>query len=153
MLLVSSSERDTIMSRLQHIPGHQANQLKSLLGGANYASDVFPKEIIHKMLGKLFDNCTDSDIGRCTAALEMLFEQARQPAPKIPELSVTSPTQEATSTRDSVSHSFSGTTSEVNEPKTAEIVKLKLDNVLSASTLSKAEVVSLLERLLNEYKE
>jgi hypothetical protein len=34
-----------------------------------------------------------------------------------------------------------------------ESVKLKLDNVLSASKLSKAEVVSLLERLLNEHKE
>jgi len=157
---VSSSERDAIMSRLQHIPGHQANQLKSLLGGANYATDVFPKEIIHKMLGKLFDDCTDSDIGRCTAALEMLFDQARQPAPKIPEPPAVSPapapapvpevTRPATKRFPDL---FPRMISEINEPESFESVKLKLDNVLSASKLSKDEVVSLLERLLNEHKE
>ena len=153
---VSSSERDVIMSRLQHIPGHQANQLKSLLGGANYASDVFPKEIIHKMLGKLFDDCTDSDIGGCTAALEMLFEQARQPAPKIPEPPVVSPVPVPDVTPPATKRFpdlFPRIISEINEPESFESVKLKLDNVLSASKLSKAEVVSLLERLLNEHKE
>jgi hypothetical protein len=134
----------------------KANQLKSLLGGANYASDVFPKEIIHKMLGKLFDDCTDSDIGRCTAALEMLFELARQPAPKIPEPPVVSPVPVPDVTPPATKRFpdlFPRIISEINEPESFESVKLKLDNVLSASKLSKAEVVSLLERLLNEHKE
>ncbi|MDT8427018.1 MAG: hypothetical protein RQ733_13700, partial [Methyloprofundus sp.] len=151
---MNNAERDTVISCLHDIHTHQANQLIVLLEKARKADDVEPKEIIHKMLGKLFDDCSDSDIGRCTAALEILFDQAAQSAPKIYKQPVVPANSDPgfASTTQSFAKLFPGTVQKVGEPEATESVRLKLNDVLRISGLSKDEVVSLLERLLKEHK-
>jgi len=151
------SQRDTIISRLRQISTHPAIQLLGLLEKSQSALDIDPKEIVHKILSKQFDNCSDSDIGRCKERIEMLIELAKQPAPEISKLipveSTVNHTSSQTSFIDFVSSS-DNRGDEINEPDSNAIsaIKDKINSILSVSQLPKHEVVNLLERLISEFK-
>lgn len=154
---VEKSLRDSIISRLRQISTHQSNQLLGLLEKSQTATDIDPKEIVLKMLSKQFDNCSDSDIGRCMGSIEILIEQAKQPALEISKPVIAEPIISDTSSRTSFmdlssSSDFKG--DKINEPNFNDIstVKEKIKTTLTMSQLKNDEVVNLLERLISEFK-
>lgn len=149
-------ERKSIISRLRQIGTRQANQLAIMLEQANRAADIEAKEVIHKLLNKRFDESSDSDIGRCIAAIEMLFEQARQPVPVANKpYQVSSPAFPSSLSGQSDNrypsiNIFAPPTS--NESSISpEMVKHQIQNVLRSYELPKDQVVQVLELLLKDY--
>ncbi len=139
--------REQMISRLRTINTRSANQLIWLLEKSSAADDMPPKEVIYRMLGKLFDAGSDLDIGRCKERLESLFEQA-ETAPVVSGSDTITP-----SPNTGVREPFIYSPSNINEPKSIDWVKKQIAEALTSASLSKDEAVSLLEGLLNEYKD
>jgi len=153
----NTEERRSIIARLQSIDTRQANKLSRLLEGAEVAGDVTPKSVIHELLSKKFDECSDSDIGRCTGVLEQLFEQARLPEPviSIPASDNYQPFVKGNSDSGHASFTdiFPGAGRQVDEPKSIDEIKRQVGHILLQSGLPSQEIVNLLESLLQDRKE
>ncbi len=111
-----------------------------MLEQANNAEDIEAKEVIYKLLNKRFDSCTDSDIGRCIERIEMLFEQARQPAPVGKPTNYT-PVFEP------------GIQEEEPQDSSPAIMRERLQNILHSYRLPKEQIIQVLKQLLKDYKD
>lgn len=135
-----SDERKSIISRLYQIGMPQAIQLAIMLEHANRAADIEAKEVIHKLLKKRFDESSDSDIGRCIAAIEMLFYQARQPQkPIVPD---PQPDPNPIPFPD-----------DIREPASYQKTIDSVSSIIKSSGLPKEKVAELLQQLLKDYME
>jgi len=150
--------KQSIIFRLRKIGTRQATQLLTMLEQASTASDIETKDVIYRLLNKRFDDCSDSDIGRCVAAIEMLFDQARQSVPDDPviypgppESDLENPSNPQTNGTEGVS-----TPKPLFDPETMsseEIAKAQILNLLDSSYLSKIEKIRVLEMILLDYKD
>lgn len=148
-----ANERQLIISLLRRIGTRQANQLLTMLELMSTAEDIEAKEVIYRLLSKRFDDCSDSDIGRCIAAIEMLFDQARQPTP---DNSNTYPISPIPNPADPYIPPVGIATPEPspgNENATPEVAKNHIQTILSSFDLSKTQIIQVLEMLLKDYKD
>jgi hypothetical protein len=144
-----ASERQLIISRLRNIGTRQAHQLLMILEQTSTAEDIKVKEVIYRLLSKRFDDCSDSDIGRCIAVIEMLFDQARQTTADNSNISIV-PIPNPADPLDGIAtpKPLSG-----NENPTPEVAKKHIQNILSSFDLSKTQIIQVLETLLKDYKD
>ncbi len=124
---VEQTQRDLIVQGLRQNGTRRATQLLVLLEKSQTARDVAPREVVHIMSGKLFDDCSDTDIGKCMGYIESLIEQAKKPVPVIQKRNK-------------------------NEGVTPQDLKEEIKTAVNKSGLTKDKVVNLLEKLLSEYK-
>ena len=153
-----ADEKQSIIFRLRKIGTRQATQLLTMLEQASTASDIEAKDVIYRLLNKRFDECSDSDIGRCVAAIEMLFDQARQSVPDDPVIYPEPPESDL----ENPSNPQTNGTEGVSTPKppfdpepmsSEEIAKAQILNLLDSSYLSKIEKIRVLEMILLDYKD
>lgn len=135
---VNKDEKQTIVTRLKQIGTGQAQQLADLLVETNDAEDIEPKTVIEKMLSRSFDECSDSDIGRCTGAIEQLIEQAvltPEPiAPPITPLPIIPPPI-------------------ITPNPELEGIVNEIRYIFSASKLPKEKIINVLNQVLQHYRD
>lgn len=148
-------DKSRIISRIKSIVTQRTRPLLAMLEEANTADEIEPKEIIRRMLDKTFDECSDSDIGRCIGTIEMLFDQARQPEPQTipPKPYLTGPEKYPPSTGNSplgIAAPLPFTDPE-NNPHA--LAKKQIQNTLSLYQLQKEEIIQILEELMLENRD
>lgn len=148
-----ANDRQSIISRLRKIGTRPANQLLMMLEQSSIAEDMGPKDVIYQLLNKRFDDCNDTDIGRCVNTIEMLFDQAKHLSPENPTIYPISPIPNPATPY--IPHDGIATPKPLpgNETVAPEVAKEHILNIFSSLDLSKTQIIQVLETLLKDYKD
>lgn len=140
-------EKQTLIPRLKQIGTSRALTLVEYLRNSKGADEVNVKDLIQSLLYRSFDDCTDSDIGRFTGAIDALLEQCRKPI---------SGAQNPGHSDGSGNTGYTGYTgysgnSGDSGNGSPEKLKENIRTIIKSCELSDEEIVNVLEKILSDF--